>query len=297
MKREIFENLAKKLYFQRNENAIKSDNGKALLIGSSRNFPNATLIASECAVLSGNGYNAVSVPDSVYPVVFSRVSPLCIHQEIPCSMDDFLLDDFSYLKKYDSVLFGNGVSVSEKNYQFLKGLIENAENNLVLDASALRLLSEYGSDILKSKKKESKILLTPHLGEAGALLHENLHSKDPNDYLLKAKEFAQKYDVSILLKSVSSILVLPDGNSFRSDYSPTVSLAKAGSGDGLSGYITGLLSFAMKYVSYQDVILFADMMIHLSMSELEKINSPSLYSILSLREGMKIVLNRLKKEE
>ncbi len=297
MKREIFENLARKLYFQRNENAIKSDNGKALLIGSSHDFPNAILIASECAILSGNGYNAVSVPDSVYPIVFSRVSPLCIHQEILCAKDDFLLDDLFYLKKYDSVLFGNGVSVSEKNYQFLKGLIEKAEKNLVLDASALRMLSEYGSDVLKLKKKDTKILLTPHLGEAGALLHDSLHSKNPDDYLFKAKEFAQEYDVSILLKSVSSILVLPDGSGFYSDYSPTVSLAKAGSGDGLSGYITGLLSFAEKYVSYSDAILFADTMVHLAMSELEKINSPSLYSILSLREGMEIVLSRLKKEE
>ncbi len=297
MEKEIFEQIAAKLYFHRDRNAIKSDNGRTLLIGSSRDFPNATLIAAEAAILSGNGYNALSIPNTVYPIVFSRISPLCIHQGIPCLEDDFLLDDFSYLPKYDSVLFGNGVSVSEKNHQYLKSLIENAEKNLVLDASALRILSLYGCDILKGKKEDCKILLTPHLGEAKTLLNIVEHSRDPLDYLPKAIGFAQKYQVSILLKSVSSILVLPDGSHFSSSYLPTPSLGKAGSGDGLSGYIAGLLSFAEKHVSYSDVILFADEMIHRSMAELEKRISPSLCSILSLKEGMKILLEQLKQKE
>ncbi len=297
MERESFRRIADKLYFHRDQSAIKSDNGKSLLIGSSRNFPNATLIASECAILSGNGYNALSIPDDIYPIVFSRVSPLCIYQPITTEEDDYLSEDFSYLKGYDSVLFGNGVSVSEKNYQFLKSLIENTEKNLVLDASALRMLSQYGSEVLKRKKKDCKILLTPHLGEAGALFHQNLHSRNPLDYLEKAIEFCKEYKVNLLLKSVSSILVLEDGNYITSDYDPTPSLGKAGSGDGLSGYITGLLSYAEKYVSYSDIILFADEMIHRAMSELEKEESFALCSILSLKGGMKKVLKHLKDTE
>lgn len=294
MERETFRKVAEKLYFHRDQNAIKSDNGRSLLIGSSRNFPNATLIASECAALSGNGYNAVSVPDHIYPIVFSRISPLCIYQPIPCEDDDFSSDDFNYLKGYDSVLFGNGVSVSKNNYQFLKSLVINTEKNLVLDASALRMLSQYGRDILKKKKKDCKILLTPHLGEASSLFGITLHSRNPMDYLPKAVEFSKEYNVNILLKSVSSILVLEDGNYILSDYEPTPSLGKAGSGDGLSGYITGLLSYAEKYIDYPDIILFADEMIHRSMSELEKDNSFALCSILFLKSGMERVLNHLK---
>ena len=79
MNDRLFLEMLDKLYFHRDDNAIKSDNGRSLLIGSSKNFPNAALIAAEAAILSGNGYNAVSVPDEIYPIVFSRLSPLCIY--------------------------------------------------------------------------------------------------------------------------------------------------------------------------------------------------------------------------
>lgn len=297
MNDRLFEEMVDRIYFHRDDNAIKSDNGRSLLIGSSKNFPNATLIAAESAILSGNGYNAVSVPDEIYPIVFSRISPLCISEEIPNKNDEFDSDiEFSFLKKYDSVLFGNGVSVSKKNYQFLNRLISETNKYLMLDASALRLLSQYGADILKNKKKETKILLTPHLGEANSLLNAGIHSRNPMDYLEKAADFCKKYQVYMLLKSVSSILVTPYKEYFTSDYPSTPSLGKAGSGDGLSGYIAGLLSFADKCFSYTYIICFGDRMLHLSMKELEKKSSPALHSILSLKDGMKQYLESFKKQ-
>ena len=297
MNDRLFLEMLDKLYFHRDDNAIKSDNGRSLLIGSSKNFPNATLIAAEAAILSGNGYNAVSVPDEIYPIVFSRLSPLCIYEGISNEKDEFESDiDFSFLAKYDSVLFGNGAVVSEKNYQFMNRLISETDKNLLLDASALRLLSQYGTDALAKKKKETKILLTPHLGEANSLLNAGLHSRNPKDYLEKALAFCEKYQVYMLLKSVSSILVTPEKKYFISSYPSTPSLGKAGSGDGLSGYLTGLLSFAEKYFSYSDIISFGDQMIHLSMKELEKKSSPALHSILSLKDGMKLYLKSIKKQ-
>ena len=297
MKDKLFEEMVDKLYFHRDDNAIKSDNGKSLLIGSSKNFPNATLIAADSAILSGNGYDAVSVPDEIYPIAFSRLSPLCIYEGIPNKKGEFESDiDFSFLKKYDSVLYGNGALVSKKNHQFLNRLISETNKNLVLDASALRMLSQYGADVLKNKKAETRILLTPHLGEANSLLNAGIHSRNPMDYLEKAAAFCEKHQVYMLLKSVSSILVSPEKKYVVSDYSSTPSLGKAGSGDGLSGYITGLLSFAEKYFSYLDIICFGDKMIHLSMKALEKKSSPALHSILSLKDGMRLYLESFKRQ-
>lgn len=264
-------NFFEDIYFNRKPDSIKSDFGKTLIIAGSKKYPGASFIASQFAELAGVGYVALSVPETIYNIAASKVSNNIIY-EFFSSGDDFKWsnDYNNVIKGYNSVLFGNGVNDSPLNLVFLKNLIATA-NNLVIDGTGLSIIAN-NVEILKRDNK-NKILLTPHLGELKRLLKIDDCSRNPNDYLLKCKEFCQKYNVNVLIKSYSSILVLDNQTFLNSNYAPTPSLARAGSGDALAGYITGLLAYATAKFDYQMVIMEADKAIHEAAMKFSKINS------------------------
>lgn len=271
------------LYWNRDGNSIKSDYGKSLLIGGSSSYPNAVTIASLFASKSGNGYTAVSVPESVRSIVFSRISPLQISGPLSFDGDSISMEENGEsVSGYDSVLFGNGMIPSEGNLRFLSLLLSHAKRNVILDAGALRMLSNCGSSVLKKHRKELNILLTPHLGEAKALFGLSFSSRNPMDYLEAARMYTKEYQVSVLLKSSKSLLVLPDGSCFPSEYPMTPILAKAGSGDALAGYLSGLLAYADEKIGYEKSILFADDIIHSTADQIGRAVSPGYGSVLDL---------------
>ena len=80
-------------------------------------------------------------------------------------------------------------------------------------------------------------ILTPHLGELKRLIGEW-----SNDYdrLRKAKEFAKKYDVTLVIKGANTITISDEKMVINTTGNP--GMATAGSGDVLAGIITALLS-------------------------------------------------------
>ena len=264
-------NFFKDIYFNRKPDSIKSDFGKTLIIAGSKKYPGASFIASQFAELAGVGYVALSVPETIYNIAASKVSNNIIY-EFFSSGDDFKWsDDYSkVINCYNIFLFCNLFNDIISNLVFLKNLIATA-NNLVIDGTGLNIIAN-NVEILKRDNK-NKILLTPHLGELKRLLKMDDCSRNPNDYLLKCKEFCQKYNVNVLIKSYSSILVLENQTFLNSNYVPTPSLARAGSGDALAGYITGLLAYATAKFDYQMVIMEADKAIHEAAMKFSKINS------------------------
>ncbi|MBL7827165.1 MAG: NAD(P)H-hydrate dehydratase, partial [Saprospiraceae bacterium] len=106
---------------------------------------------------------------------------------------------------------------------------------LVLDADALNLISEH-PEILNSVPPHS--ILTPHPKE-----FERLFGASANDFERSRLQcdMAQKYQVVIVLKGAHTAVALPDGQCwFNSSGNP--GMATAGSGDVLTGIITGLLA-------------------------------------------------------
>ena len=126
----------RKLYQERKEDSIKSDFGRSLLLGGSLPYPNALVIASDLAHLSGNGYTALGVPRSIYPILACRVYPTLIFE--PSEMDgDFLFygeETWKRIRKtYDAILFGNGIKDCKENEEVLVSLLKEYEGNLIID--------------------------------------------------------------------------------------------------------------------------------------------------------------------
>ncbi len=269
MKNAEFNRLVDEIYHERNPKGIKSDFGRVLIIGGSHRYPFAPVIATEFAQLSSNAIQALSVPENVYAIAASRAPLRTVFVPLHGSRDSFSFgnteeereNNFKAINQFDCILFGNGVSINEENSRFLRDLISSFKGrNLVIDASGLRILAS-DPDMLLGKNVGTEVILTPHLGEANALFGTESRSRDPKHYVADARNFAIKYRCGILLKSYSSIFVSKD-NTSHSTYSPTPSLAKAGSGDALAGLMSGLLSFADKKAGRINTVLFADELLH-----------------------------------
>ena len=282
-----FSRIIKNLYIERDEKSNKADNGRALIIGGSKAYPNSISLASSFASLAGPGFVSIAVPEEIYPILATRSPAPFIYENFVTKDDEFLLDENrnlldKILLKYDAILIGNGIKDSIKNYEFLSYIVKNYCGNLIIDATGLKLLSDHDSHCLIEKKPVSRILLTPHLGEAKRLFKTDLNTREADDYLEASLKFAYEKQVYLLLKSYSAVLVTPDKQILTSNYVPTPSLSKAGSGDGLAGYLAGLLAYGLSKESFTDLITFGDQMIHLAAYQAQQHLSAGIASILDV---------------
>ena len=114
---------------------------------------------------------------------------------------------------------------------------------LLLDADALNLLAAHPELLPAMHSRAAQglaTILTPHEAEAGRLLdchYAEIHA----NRLQAAQQLAQKYQAIVVLKGCGNIVATPDGQAF---INPTGSpaLATGGTGDVLTGLITGLLA-------------------------------------------------------
>lgn len=229
-----------KFFPERKRNVNKGSFGKTCVIGGSKSYPGSAVLSllALTALKMGNGYSNLAIPDSIFDAVSLKFPELTV-TTLKSDGDKILFDQekLSTLLKYNAISFGMGVGVTKDNYQTIKYLLENYNGKLLIDADGLNTLSTYGVGILKDKKCD--VILTPHIKEFSRLI-----SKETSEIISQtvplAVEFAKEYDVTLVLKS--STTVITDGNEFYLNTSGCSGLAKAGSGDILSGIICGLLA-------------------------------------------------------
>ncbi|MBD8347170.1 NAD(P)H-hydrate dehydratase [Dysgonomonas sp. HGC4] len=142
---------------------------------------------------------------------------------------------------------GPGIGTDNKTKDLLSDLFDRCRKPIVIDADALNIIAE--DESLKNKIPP-KSVITPHPVEFDRLV--GVVSVNGYDRLQKAKEFANRYDVYIVLKGAYSAVVTPERKVyFNSTGNP--GMATGGSGDVLTGMIISLL--AQKYLPQNAAIL------------------------------------------
>ncbi|MFQ6146453.1 NAD(P)H-hydrate dehydratase [Streptomyces seoulensis] len=107
---------------------------------------------------------------------------------------------------------------------------------VLLDADGLRLAAR---DAVRARSAPT--LMTPHAGEAAALLGVAREEVEAAR-LSAARELAARYGATVLLKGSTTLVADPDGGPVRVNATGTPWLATAGSGDVLSGLAGSLLA-------------------------------------------------------
>lgn len=227
----------------------KGTYGYVGIIGGSENYPGAIKLASmgQAALRVGAGVSRVIVPNEIanqlYPnVLETTVYPLVSENGHIKYDEQALLASISGLK---AISIGPGIGQSADVKKVVEYLVKNVETPLLIDADGLNALSTLDLSILKDSK--AKIVLTPHLKEFSRLTRVSVKEieADPVRYVT---EFVNTYPVTLLLKGPTTIIANKDKMYFVDRGAP--GMATAGSGDVLTGIITGLLGY-----NQEDILL------------------------------------------
>ncbi|MCS6929798.1 MAG: NAD(P)H-hydrate dehydratase [Saprospiraceae bacterium] len=220
----------------------KGTYGHALLICGRRGSMGAALLAARACLRSGVGLLTVHVPASGYEILqLGAPEALC---DVGIDSDHWTA--LPELGPYSAIGIGCGIGQAASTAQALKRLLQKASVPLVLDADAINILARR-KEWLRYLPPAS--ILTPHPKE-----FERLFGPTPNSFernaLQRAK--AQELGVYLILKGAYTCVCTPDGTCwFNSTGNP--GMATGGSGDVLTGILTGLL--AQGYTPFEASLL------------------------------------------
>jgi len=212
----------------------KGTYGHALIMAGSYGKIGAAILSAKACLRSGVGLLTSNIPKCGYEIIQTSVpEAMCLTDE-----DLKILTTLPDIKQYDSIGIGPGIGKNELTIKMLKKLLENCIQPLVLDADAINIISTNNELI---KLLPNNTILTPHIKELDRLVGP---SQSTPERLKKQIEFSKKHKCIIVLKDAYSCISSPEGKLFFNT-SGNQGMATAGSGDVLTGIITGLL--AQKY--------------------------------------------------
>jgi ADP-dependent NAD(P)H-hydrate dehydratase / NAD(P)H-hydrate epimerase len=209
----------------------KGSFGHALLIAGSYGKIGAAVLSARAALRSGTGLLTVHVPACGYEIMQTSIPEAMVSID----NDTEIFSSLPELNRYSAVGIGPGIGQDKKTVAAFTKLLETSDKPLVIDADALNMLGA-NQELIHLIPKKS--ILTPHPKE-----FERLVGTWKNDFerLEKQVEFAKKTGVIILLKGANSSIAAPDGTVFFNN-TGNPGMATGGSGDVLTGVITGLLA-------------------------------------------------------
>lgn len=220
------------LLMKRPANGHKGSFGHALLFSGSYGKMGAAVLSSKAILASGAGLLTTAIPKAGYSVLQSAFPEAMV---VPDESETHLSQAVSNIEKYSSVGIGPGIGVHPDTQKVFKLIIQEAHQPLVIDADAINILSEQKTWL--SFLPQGSIL-TPHPGEFDRLTHKHL---DGYSRMLTQLELSKRHGIYIVLKGMNTSVSTPDGKLFFNTTGNS-GMATAGSGDVLTGIITGLLA-------------------------------------------------------
>jgi ADP-dependent NAD(P)H-hydrate dehydratase / NAD(P)H-hydrate epimerase len=231
----------KDIYVPRRAFANKGDYGYACLVVGSYGMMGAAVLSAGACLRSGAGKLTCYICKQGYTIMQTAVP------EAMCKVyGNSFITNVDNFKNFNSIGIGPGIGQHSSHKNLLPKMFKSARYPIVIDADALNMLSMFPI-LYKSIPKYS--IITPHPKE-----FERLFGKSENDFerislaLQKAKEF----NIFIVLKGHRTLIATPEGKGFFNS-TGNAGMATAGSGDVLTGFITGLL--AQKYSSLHSCLL------------------------------------------
>ena len=222
----------------------KGTYGRALVIAGSESYVGAAYLASAAAGRSGAGLVTVALPDTVYPLVASRLSeatyiPLVEQGRNAIDSGFAAVQVTDAARMASGMLIGPGLGQSSSAVEFVRSvLLDRLEGpRLVIDADGLNSLATVGD---WPSRVRGPAILTPHPGEMARLRGSTVPDVE-RDRVHTAQSAAETWGHVVVLKGACTVVAHPDG---RTAISPWVNpgMATGGTGDVLAGLIVGFLA-------------------------------------------------------
>jgi NAD(P)H-hydrate epimerase len=238
----------------RPDNANKYDFGHVLIIGGSPGAIGAPLLAAMAALRTGAGLVTIAAYTEVIDKLEKRVLE-AMTLRLPHNDHAAIqtIHEFIAAKKVSVVVIGPGLLPPATVLSMQ--LVPTLTVPVVLDAGALTCFRSNLATLEAAGAQNPSIIATPHDGEyhqlTGLVLPTKISARRH-----AATEFAKRMHLTLVCKGHHTIVAHQDGTAHQ-DHRGNPGMAKAGTGDVLSGIIAGLLA--------QDVLAAeaADLGVHL----------------------------------
>ncbi|MFI3207145.1 MAG: NAD(P)H-hydrate dehydratase, partial [Clostridia bacterium] len=232
------EQAVKNMFKKRDPLSHKGMYGKLLMFCGSYGMVGAGIMAARGALRSGVGLLNMVVSKECYPIMATAV-PEAVFTIMDDSNEETIKKSseklFAAINSATACVIGSGLG--EYTEKYLPTVIKFANAPLVLDADALRFLSE-NLELLKERNAE--IVITPHHGEMAKLCKKTTEQIYV-DRLLIAKQFSQEHKILTILKGAGTVIASDDGE-IKVNTTGNAGMATGGSGDVLAGMIGSLLA-------------------------------------------------------
>src|SRR6056297_440797 len=218
------------LYRPRLKFSHKGTYGHSVIVGGSYGKIGAVQLSSDACLRVGSGLVTAVVPKCGYDSLQTAVPEVMV---LTGSREKNITEiDIPF--EPTVVGIGMGMGLDDDTVSAFGSFLKKCTKPMVIDADGLNILSQ-NPEMLNDVPELS--ILTPHPKELERLIG---HWDSDFDKLEKAKIFASKYDIVLVIKGAHTITIFNNKGYVNTTGNP--GMATAGSGDVLTGMITGLLS-------------------------------------------------------
>ncbi|MEJ2223272.1 MAG: NAD(P)H-hydrate dehydratase, partial [Desulfobacterales bacterium] len=229
------------VFLPRPSDAHKGHTGHLLVIAGSPGKTGAAAMAATSAMRAGAGLVTLGIPASLNPVLEAQVTE-AMTDPLPETVKG-ILGEASFSRIMDllsdkqCLAIGPGIGTAPETKKLFKHLLQENTKPVVIDADGLNILAGH-TEILKDLV--TPVVLTPHPGEMARLMRTTAADVQ-KDRIKCARDFAEKFNVHVVLKGAGTVVAHPDGKVF---INPTGNpgMASGGMGDVLTGVIAGFIA-------------------------------------------------------
>ena len=225
----------------RDKTVHKYSAGKVLSIAGSYKYPGAATLTSQSALVSGAGASILAIPESAKKLIHKDLLEVVVESYGNEKAKYFNVEALNSLQQKikwaDVVAIGPGLGREDETVKAVQEFILDQKFKFaVIDADALFALDK----VFLEKVNLKNCILTPHLGEFSQMIgvESSMIEKDISRY---GRDFATKQKCILVLKGAPSLIFNSDGEVFVNTTGNS-GMAKFGTGDVLTGIISGLLS-------------------------------------------------------
>ena len=216
--------------------AHKGKMGNALIIAGSYGMGGAAVLATKACLRVGAGKVTAHTPKRNTVIMQISVPEAVIQFD----REETIFSEAVDTDDFNAVGIGPGLGTSEQTAIAIIAQLRRTQCPIVADADAINILANHRAWLQQLPKG---IIMTPHPKEFDRL---ESHSADSFERLMKARDLAERLQAYVVLKGHHTSLCLPDGHIVFNS-TGNAGMATAGSGDVLTGIITGLLARGYKH--------------------------------------------------
>jgi len=222
----------------------KFSRGAALVLSGGAHRTGAARMAARAALRAGAGLVGLASPPDAVAANAAHVTALMIEPFADAEAFRALLAD----SRRNALLIGPGAGVTPETRAHVEAALtepSDTPRGIVLDADAISVFAGE-PDALSAliARRGHAVALTPHEGEFARLFRGAEEVLSQRSKLERARAAARRLGAIVIYKGADSVVAGPDGRATIGwDLPPT--LATAGSGDTLAGFVTGLIAQGM----------------------------------------------------